>query len=156
MGYYRSPPTPAPPVMVRAHFRDIRVVQYRAENEKLTEEVSRLRNEIERLRGDIAIEKGFKVSRDDVFSALDSERRHMVRIGYGPQEVGSYMLLMQHYLFKARDNWACSKKPPLDELDNIRKVGALVVACLEAHGAPPRVKSKTHPIPGQPKTHAPR
>lgn len=106
--------------------------------------------------GTLLIPEGFKVTREAVFEAVDTEREHALRIGYGPASVGEYLSLIHFYYQKALSDWGCGEKPPLDELDQIRKLVSAGVACMEAHGAPPRVKSKIHPIPGQPDKHADR
>jgi hypothetical protein len=104
--------------------------------------------------GHTEVRDGCKASFLTVIEAIASEVKHIERIGYtNPTSTAEYILLMQHYLFHARDDRCCSKKPLLDELDNIRKVTTLGVLCLEEHGAPCRVKSKANPIPGQPDTH---
>jgi hypothetical protein len=85
-------------------------------------------------------------TRDQVFAAINSERdyqdaqkgnskRHE---GQPPMTPGEYILCMEECLKKARATWyrpdggvAC--------LDDIRKVAALGVSCMELHGAPHRI-----------------
>lgn len=99
---------------------------------------------------------GMKVSRQKVYESVDSERAHAINIGYSQHERPTWIAIMEHYLMRAKADMFCSKKPEGDELDNIRKVVASGVGYMEQYGAPPRVKSKRNPIPGQPDTHAPR
>lgn len=156
---------------------------YAQEKAELLEEIETLKGELTKAQGEVArltdlieskptsswfdrffgdgeqddpIEQGFKIPLNKVYEAIESEIEHMIRIGYGPKTVGEYLALIQFYWQKALSDWGCSKKPPLDELDQIRKIGALAARCLQAYGAPPRVKSKAHPIPNQPDKHAPR
>lgn len=77
-----------------------------------------------------------KTIRKDVYRALDSEREYQDdrwddnRGGALNRTLGDFVLYMQHYL-----NDAVRQDEPVDALDSVRKVGALAVACMEAHGA---------------------
>ena len=49
------------------------------------------------------------------------------------------ILLMEHYLNRARTDLCCPQMPEGAAGTSIRKVGALAVRYIETHGAPPRV-----------------
>ncbi len=83
--------------------------------------------------------------RNEVYAVIDGERdyqdaqrgnakRHE---GQPPMTPGEYLLCMEHLLSQARATWyrpdggvAC--------LDEVRKITALGVSCMELHGAPRR------------------
>lgn len=87
-----------------------------------------------------------KVSREEVYAALDSEREYQIQ-GCGnakrhPEDpptmtVGEYILCMEKCLADARVDWY---KPGgvTAALNQLRKVAGLGVACMEYHGAPRR------------------
>jgi len=80
--------------------------------------------------------------REEVYKIIDNERNYQDRKwgvmahdeGHG---VNDFILYMQHYLTKsiaeATNNWSNEKS-----LDELRKVVALGIACMEVHGAPER------------------
>lgn len=87
--------------------------------------------------------------RSEVYAAIDSERDYqemrIVRDGStaspeSPHTPEEYLLYMEHYMGLARATastvWGPACKPAI--LDAMRKVIALGVACMEAHGAPHR------------------
>ena len=84
-------------------------------------------------------------SRADVYAAFDSERNYQDMRkrrdqGQDFHSVEDFILFTEHYLELARTTasttWGPDAKPKT--LDVLRKVGALVVACMEQHGAPQR------------------
>lgn len=93
-----------------------------------------------------------KATRDFVYSVVDGERNYQdagrgnakrhegdaVKGVQRPLTPGEYILCMEKCLNDARDAWY---KPGggTDCLPFVRKVAALSVACMEHHGAPPRV-----------------
>lgn len=78
--------------------------------------------------------------RNLAYRAIDSEREYQKKWGEKPHEVSSFILYMEHHLALARAI-ASSTSPESAALDEIRKVTALGVACMEQHGAPLRVLS---------------
>lgn len=86
-----------------------------------------------------------KMSRDAVYSAVDSERNYQdAGAGNAARHEGSphmtpgeHILCMEKCLADARDAWY---KPDgaVTCLNFIRKVTALGVQCMETYGAPPR------------------
>lgn len=88
------------------------------------------------------------VTRAAVYAAIDSERAYqemrIVRDGstsaHTPHEPEAYIIYMEDYLTEARrvasHTWGPESKAAI--LEVLRKVVALGVACMEAHGAPQR------------------
>ena len=77
----------------------------------------------------------------DVLSAIHDERvfqnRKWGTIEEHPHEVGGYLTLMRKLLTEAEFAWA-SQRGDLGALDDLRKVVAVGIACMEQHGAIPR------------------
>lgn len=81
--------------------------------------------------------------RTDVYKQIDAERQHQInRWAHGlteqPRPVESFVLIMQHYLTRAI---ACIAQETGDvkAREDVRKIAALAVACLEINPAPDRV-----------------
>ena len=74
---------------------------------------------------------------DDVYCAVDTERSYQKALwGEPPHEVGSFLVFVRTYLRKAEDALTVDDEPLT--LENVRKCAALLVACMEQHGAPRR------------------
>jgi hypothetical protein len=77
------------------------------------------------------------MNRPEIYQAIDEERGHQDRkwgtIDQRPHEVGAYLTLMRKLLTEAEFAWAGNRG---DEgaLDELRKVVAVGVACMEQHG----------------------
>ena len=85
-----------------------------------------------------------KSTRAEVYAVLDGERDHQ---DAGPADyiapasalsVGDEILLMEQYLSQARAAWARSGAPETAALEEIRKVTAMGVRCMQTNGAIPR------------------
>lgn len=75
-------------------------------------------------------------SRTEVYAAIDSERAYQIdRFNDKPHELDSFLVYMQHYLTIAIGH-VTNGNP--SGLDDVRKIIALGVACMEQHGAPYR------------------
>lgn len=79
-------------------------------------------------------------SREKVYRVIDGERDYQdARWEDSPHEgkhtMAEYLRLMRNYQVLAMDR--VIKGEPA-ALDDVRKIGALAVACMEQHGAPPR------------------
>ena len=78
------------------------------------------------------------MERSEVYLVVDGERDYQNRkwgtIDERPKQVGSWLTLMRHCLTKAESDWATSRGDE-SALDEIRKVVAVGVACMEQHGA---------------------
>jgi hypothetical protein len=78
------------------------------------------------------------MDRKDVYAFIDKERTYQDAkwgtIQQHPHEVGSWLLIMDQLLADARQEWT---RGPGDygALDELRKVVAVGVACMEQHGA---------------------
>lgn len=76
-----------------------------------------------------------------VLTAVHDERVYQNRkwgtIEEHPHEVGGYLTLMRKLLRDAEDAWQ-SQRGDVGALDELRKVVAVGVACMEQHGAVPR------------------
>ncbi len=74
----------------------------------------------------------------EVFPAIHGERVYQDR-KWGnpdqhPHEVGGYITLMRKLLNDAETAW-CTSRGDIGALDELRKVVAVGVACMEQHGA---------------------
>lgn len=83
-----------------------------------------------------------KTHRADVYQAISAERYYQIGItgdDASNMSVGEEILLAEEYLAKARALWTADfEQPEIDALHNIRKVAAILVRCMEHHGAPVR------------------
>jgi hypothetical protein len=72
-----------------------------------------------------------------VGGVIDEERAHQDRkwgtVEQHPHEVGGYLLLMQKLLTEAAFAWS-GQRGDEGALDELRKVVAVGVACMEQHG----------------------
>lgn len=73
----------------------------------------------------------------EVISAIHDERvfqnRKWGTIYEHPHEVGGYLTIMRKLLSDAEQSWS-SKRGDVGALDEIRKVVAVGIACMEQHG----------------------
>jgi hypothetical protein len=78
------------------------------------------------------------VSRSEVYDAVDGERQYQAKWGDldTVNSVGDFLHYIQRYVKLASE--AIDPKQNENALHNIRKITALGVACMEAHGAPRR------------------
>ena len=82
------------------------------------------------------------MTREQVFELINGERDYQNKLGPertdgSDKTVGDYLTMLRCYLRKAEDAWTDNAgcEPALDQ---IRKVAAIAVRCMEDHGAPPR------------------
>lgn len=83
------------------------------------------------------------MDRHTVYAIINTERDYQDRLGadrtVGDQKhVGDYLTMMRAYMAKADEAWtfnAGDKKA----LEEIRKIAAICVRCMEEHGAEPRM-----------------
>lgn len=82
------------------------------------------------------------MKREDVYKLIDSERDYQNSLGASRTDgskktVGDYLTMMNAYLQKAVEDWTfnpgCEKA-----LDEIRKIAAITVRCMEEHETKPR------------------
>lgn len=86
--------------------------------------------------------------RTEVYSAIDTERDYQDakwghslssdRPGNGERSIDEFATYIVGYAHKLLDQ-AATFADPKSKLDAVRKVAGLCVACMEQHGAPPRV-----------------
>lgn len=80
-------------------------------------------------------------TRKDVFSAVSDERVYQDRkwgtIEEHPHEVGSWLTIMRQLLNDAERAYM-SQRGDFGAIDELRKVVAVGVACMEQHGTVPR------------------
>jgi len=78
-----------------------------------------------------------KASKQDVFNAITDERvfqdRKWGTVEQHPHEVGSWLTIMRQLMNDADKGWM-SNRGDEAALDDIRKVVAVGVACMEQHG----------------------
>ena len=114
--------------------------------ESWRDEITFLKNENQTLRELMQRHYGRGVARESVFRSLDGERDYqnqewddVDRPGNpNPLTIGEFVLLAQEYLDLARKEWVMERKPESKTLCHLRKVGAILVNCMEQHGAPRR------------------
>lgn len=77
----------------------------------------------------------------DVLSAVHDERvfqnRKWGTISERPHEVGGYLTIMRKLLSDAEAAWS-SSRGDTQALDEVRKIVAVGIACMEQHGPVPR------------------
>lgn len=84
--------------------------------------------------------------RVDIYAAINEERQFQKlkwphKPGYHyAQTPGDYILLLEEYVTKAREVWSNSSKGDQACLEEIRKITAIAVCCMEYHGCPRRSK----------------
>lgn len=81
------------------------------------------------------------MKRSDVYSIINDERVYQDRkwgtIEDRPKQVGSWITLMRHLVSQAEFQWSTTNGDH-SALDQIRKLVAVGVACMEQHGGVPR------------------
>lgn len=76
--------------------------------------------------------------RSKVYQAIDSERDYQdVKWPGHKHEVGAYITMLDVYVANAKESWI-ENRGDYAALEEIRKVAALAVACMEQHSAPIR------------------
>ena len=80
-------------------------------------------------------------NRADVYAAIDDERKYQ-NLEWGsiedhPHEVGAWLTIMRSILTDAESAWS-SLRGDNGALDELRKLAAVGVACMEQHGVVPR------------------
>lgn len=82
------------------------------------------------------------MERSQVYWVVDSERDYQDRkwgtIDQRPKQVGSWLTLMRTILTKAEMEWSHTDGDHT-ALDEIRKLAATAIACMEQHGAVKRM-----------------
>ena len=85
-------------------------------------------------------------SRKEVYKAIDSEREYQEsfvlpeRQYYQTHTLGEFILMLNQYASQARRMWTHhSDVGPPESLQEVRKIAAIAVRCMEQHGAPHRV-----------------
>jgi hypothetical protein len=82
------------------------------------------------------------MTRTEVFNLIDGERAYQESLDHTRTDgcakgVGDFITLLSVYLREAEEGYG--RVPGnTKSLDSIRKVAAIAVACMEAHGAPAR------------------
>lgn len=84
------------------------------------------------------------MTRAQVYALIDGERDYQDSLGTDRREpfevphcTGEYLVMLATYLRKAEDAWT-NTAGNHDALDQIRKIAAIAVHCMEDNGAPPR------------------
>ena len=87
------------------------------------------------------------LTRKDVFFAIEQERDHQDKklgtLDEHPHEVGSWITIMRQLLNDAERAYM-SQRGDIGALEELRKVVAVGVACMEQHGVPPRYRKEPH------------
>ena len=86
-----------------------------------------------------------KMSQTDVFQEIILERIYQDSkwgtIEDHPHEVGSWLVIMDRLLAKAKNGYMTSVGD-YTALNEIRQIVAVGIACMEQHGVPSRIKSR--------------
>lgn len=78
-------------------------------------------------------------SRFEVFLTIDGERKYQDTLTDRVLSIGEEILLLQEYATRAREVWTEDfEYPEAEALEDIRKLAAIALRCLEHHGAPKR------------------
>jgi hypothetical protein len=83
-----------------------------------------------------------RVTRAEVYAAIDTEREYQDKLGAdrtdGSQHsVGDYTVMLNFYVQRLNNEWTMN--PGTDEaLKIMRKIAGIAVHCMEDHGAPHR------------------
>lgn len=82
------------------------------------------------------------MKRNQVYALIDGERAYQDNLPSSRTDgrshtVGDYIVMLEYYLGRAREQW-CMNSGDAMALDEIRKVGAIAVKCMEEWGAPER------------------
>lgn len=88
------------------------------------------------------IEKQLKEKRRNVIEAINTERDYQDSLPGNLTDrylhsVGESILLLEEYVQRAKQEWV-NNAGDWDALDEIRKIAAIAVRCMEQHGAPRR------------------
>lgn len=83
-----------------------------------------------------------KTPRNLVYAVIDGERDYQDRLPSSRTDgkdrtVGDYLTMFRAYLTQAENAWTYNSGD-IQALHAIRKLAAIAVQCMEAHGAPPR------------------
>lgn len=83
-----------------------------------------------------------KLSREAVYSAIDSERDFQEALedkkGWQKKKkVGEWLVLLNHYVAVANKTW-CTTAGEEPTLNVVRKIAGIAVHCMEENGAPRR------------------
>lgn len=81
------------------------------------------------------------MTRDDAVQVVLSERRYQDGFAPQPHSRADLILLMEHYLTRARTDLLCPQMAPGSEESSIRKVASLALRFIEEHGAPERTRA---------------
>jgi len=94
-----------------------------------------------------------KTSREEVYRVIDGERDYQENLPSNRSEnakrirmVSEYLTMLDHYVRHAQDAWTTRAGIEVP-LEDMRKIGALAVRCMEEWGAPPRVVNEMEQIP---------
>jgi hypothetical protein len=82
--------------------------------------------------------------RQEVYVAIDGERAYQAIVcKIEPRTIGDYLVILDTYLRKAKDAYLYEGKGEgnmsQSSLQQVRKIAAVAVSCMEDHGAPTRV-----------------
>jgi hypothetical protein len=73
------------------------------------------------------------IKREHVYLIIESERKYQDDNWPGTASVGEHLVLMQTYLNQAMQKWTHTKGDE-SALEEIRKIAALAIRCMEQHG----------------------
>jgi hypothetical protein len=129
----------------------------REEIEALRQEISELKIQLAGARVDLELQQKEQteitmdnsnhpvLKREEVYALIDGERAYQDKAwsennmgGDHPLRIGEDLLLIERYLRSAIDMWTSEKRPEVQTMALIRKIGAIAVRSMETNGAPPR------------------
>ena len=85
----------------------------------------------------------YKMNRRDVYKLIDGERDYQDSMGADrtdglPKDVGAYLTVMRHIMRNAEEKFYGLPGNHPETLDEIRKLAATAVRCMEEHNTRPR------------------
>ena len=97
----------------------------------------------------MTIEKKIDQAKQDAFNAIVAERHYQDR-KWGatqehPHEVGAWLTVIRKLIADADAAW-CGQRGDVGALDEIRKIAAVAVACMEQHGTVLRQEETGGPV----------
>jgi hypothetical protein len=85
-----------------------------------------------------------RIPREDVYKVIDGEREYQENLPGNRSEnpkriraVSEYLTMLDHYVRHAQDSWT-TRAGIEDPLNDMRKIAALAIRCMEEWGAIPR------------------
>lgn len=82
------------------------------------------------------------MNRDEVYEIINEEREYQEKLESRPLPIEGELLLLEEYVAKARNLYVhtISDQTETKTRNEIRKIAAIAIRCIENHGTPRREK----------------